>query len=243
VKITFVTVNFEVSARTKRTVLHVVLPATVLLGAGGIAYASLPHTFASGEVLTAANLNNDLQSLDTRLTTLEGHEDETSGTRIAARFTTTTSTSADGAQQVTKYFAGWFDTQRNEPCSVMLASDGQQRCMPEAAFVNGDAFSDAACTKPVIEVDLDSACTSDPTCSACNPPAPKYFAKGFPSSCGGTQIFPAGAQLPLTTYYLGSPSFCSMEGVPANALFYDASSTAEITPSSFAAFTVTSQTQ
>jgi len=71
VKITFVTVNFEVSARTKRALLRVVLPAAVLLGAGGIAYASLPHTFASGEVLTAANLNTNFQSLDTRVTALE----------------------------------------------------------------------------------------------------------------------------------------------------------------------------
>jgi hypothetical protein len=71
VKITFVTVDLEVSPRTKRALLRVALPAVLLLGAGGVAYASLPHTFASGEVLTAANLNNNLQSLDTRVTALE----------------------------------------------------------------------------------------------------------------------------------------------------------------------------
>ena len=70
-KITFVTLDLEVSARTKRRLLRVVLPAVLLLGAGGIAYASLPHTFASGEVLTAANLNTNFQSLDGRVTALE----------------------------------------------------------------------------------------------------------------------------------------------------------------------------
>src|SRR5580698_6893009 len=79
--------HFEVSARTKRTLLRVVLPAAVILGAGGIAYASLPHTFVSGEVLTAANLNNDLQSLDTRVTALEA---------AAVTVVTATSTPYDG---------------------------------------------------------------------------------------------------------------------------------------------------
>jgi hypothetical protein len=87
VKITFVTVDLEVSARTKRTLLRVVLPAVLLLGAGGIAYASLPHTFASGEVLTAANLNTNFQSLDARVTTLEA---------AAVTVVTSTSTPVDG---------------------------------------------------------------------------------------------------------------------------------------------------
>jgi hypothetical protein len=86
VKITFVTVDLEVSARTKRALLRVVLPAVLLLGAGGIAYASLPHTFASGEVLTAASLNTNFQSLDARVTTLEA---------AAVTVVTSTSTPAD----------------------------------------------------------------------------------------------------------------------------------------------------
>jgi hypothetical protein len=87
VKITFVTVDLEVSPRAKRALLRVALPAVLLLAAGGIAYASLPHTFASGEVLTAANLNNDLQSLDTRVTALEA---------AAVTVVTATSTPYDG---------------------------------------------------------------------------------------------------------------------------------------------------
>jgi hypothetical protein len=81
----------------------------------------------TGEVLTAANLNANFQGLDGRVTALEGRESETSGSRLVARYTTTTQVGADGAQQVTKTFAGWFDTQRNEYCYPTLASDDQQR--------------------------------------------------------------------------------------------------------------------
>jgi hypothetical protein len=259
VKITFVTVNFEDSARTKRVLLRVGLPAALLLAIGGVAYASLPHTFVSGESLTAANLNANFDNLDTRVTALEGLDKETSGSRLTARYTTTTQTGADGAARVNKTFAGWFDTQRNEYCFPGPASDGQERCLPSdsggpggvgAVGVGNRLYSDAACLKPLIAVQLDSGCTQMPTCSTCNPPPPKYFravystcSAGTGSTSPGTHLYPVGSQLSLTTVYTGQPGSCQPQTAPSNTLWYDASSTAEIAPTSFVAFTVTSQTQ
>jgi hypothetical protein len=239
-----VNVNIEISARSKRLLLRVGLPAAILLGVGGIAYASLPHTFTSGEVLTAANLNNNFQSLDTRLTALEAREGETNGSRLVARYTTTTSTGVDGSAQVTRSFAGWFDTQRSEYCAVQLAGDGQQRCLPNdygtatGGVVSAGSpipfYSDSACTKPVIIVYAGS-------CQA----APKYFST-YDTGCpvGARHLFPVGAQLTLSTLYDGSHSQCMAAGAPgAGTTVYDASATVEVAPSTFVAFTVTSQTQ
>jgi hypothetical protein len=252
VKNTHVTIHFEISARTKRLLLRVGLPAVGLLAIAGIAYASLPHTFASGEVLTAANLNASFQNLDNRISAVEGLQSDTSGTRLTARYTSTTVVGADGVQRVTKFFAGWFDSQRNEYCYATLASDGQQRCIPSdtggpgVAAVSGGPgqhsyYSDAACTKPIIEVVLDSACPSMPSCSACNPPAPKYF-RGSGSACVGAKLYPVGAQITGTTIYQSTPA-CVSTAAPANTLLYDGSSTTEIPPASFVALTVTTQTQ
>jgi len=68
-KIKIIVVDFEIPPRAKRWALRMGIPA-VVLGLAGVAYASLPHTFASGEVLTAANLNADLQNLDGRIGTV-----------------------------------------------------------------------------------------------------------------------------------------------------------------------------
>jgi hypothetical protein len=62
-------IDFEVPPRVKRLLLWAI-PVSIL-AAGGIAWASLPHSFVSGETLTAANLNSDLQNLDSRVATIE----------------------------------------------------------------------------------------------------------------------------------------------------------------------------
>jgi hypothetical protein len=70
-KIKIIVIDLEIPPRVKRWALRVVIPAVVVVGAAGVAWASLPHAFTSGETLTAANLNADLQNLDGRLATLE----------------------------------------------------------------------------------------------------------------------------------------------------------------------------
>jgi hypothetical protein len=69
-KIKIVVIDLEIPPPVKRWALRIAIPVAIL-GAAGAAYASLPHTFASGETLTAANLNADLQNLDTRVAALE----------------------------------------------------------------------------------------------------------------------------------------------------------------------------
>jgi hypothetical protein len=171
-----------------------------------------------------------------------GGDIEMSGSRLVARYTTTTDVGADGAQRMTKAFAGWFDTQRNEYCGVELASDGQQRCLPnDTGTATGgsvsvssgsgqSAYSDAACTKPVV---LVGKCQQ----------VPHYFRTWDTTTCpnGLPHLFLIGAQ--LSSYYFGGPGNCIMQPIPAGSSVYDASSTAEIPPASFVAFTVTTQTQ
>jgi hypothetical protein len=40
---------------------------------------------------------------------------------------TQTITTADGAKHVVTTMTGWFDTKRNEPCTLSIAADGKQR--------------------------------------------------------------------------------------------------------------------
>jgi hypothetical protein len=64
-----VAIDVDIPPRVKRLLLWGI-PIGIIT-AGGIAWASLPHTFVSGETLTAANLNADFQNLDTRLGAVE----------------------------------------------------------------------------------------------------------------------------------------------------------------------------
>jgi hypothetical protein len=76
-KIKVVVVDLELSRRAKRVAVMIAVSLVALTG-GAIAYASLSaplHTWAAGDTLTAADLNNNfsnLTSLDTRIKTLEG---------------------------------------------------------------------------------------------------------------------------------------------------------------------------
>lgn len=166
--------------------------------------------------------------------------DPTSGSRIKTRFTTTTTVGTDGATQTTKYFAGWFDSQRNEPCSVAPASDGKNRCLPAgtAAFGGGAYMADAACTKPIVAVVPYTA-----TCGTPPFTVPKYVtAPVTVSGCSGTKLSAVGAKLALATWYVKSGVNCLSAGAPPAAYdIYDASG-AEIPATDFVEFTVTTQT-
>jgi hypothetical protein len=67
-----------------------------------------------------------------------------SGTRLRARVYV----SSDGAKQ----FAGWYDSQRKENCTIYPAADGVLRCLPYFAptgQITDTYFSDAQCTVPL----------------------------------------------------------------------------------------------
>jgi hypothetical protein len=55
----------------KRVRLGIGIAALVLTGAGAIVYASVPHTFNTGDTLQATDLNGNFSALDTRITALE----------------------------------------------------------------------------------------------------------------------------------------------------------------------------
>ncbi len=156
---------------------------------------------------------------------------EVSGARIKARYTTYTATGADGAKQTSKGFSGWFDSQRNEACSVTLSSDGASRCLPTTGTAVAGYCSDAACTKPAVAVVAGAG-------------APKYLRTPVPVAGGsGTRLSAPGAKLVLATWYYNfGPGNCVSVGAPgATNDVYDASGP-EIAPSDFVAFTVTNQT-
>lgn len=162
----------------------------------------------------------------------------TSGTRIKAR-TTTTLLGADGTKQESTGFGGWFDAQRNEPCTVSLAADGKMRCLPAAAARYVDNyFADAACTQSIVLV-------TPVTCAAYGAPlgVPKYLSEpGAPvNGCTGMRYRPMGAKIAGASYYLKSGANCFGPYPLTNQDAYDASG-AEIPPTEFVAFTSTSVT-
>jgi hypothetical protein len=55
----------------KRVRLGVGIALVVLVGAGAIVYASVPHTFNTGDTLQATDLNGNFSALDQRITALE----------------------------------------------------------------------------------------------------------------------------------------------------------------------------
>jgi hypothetical protein len=143
--------------------------------------------------------------------------DPQNGTRLKATFRT----ADDGSKE---YIAGsWFDTQTQENCSFLLASDGKQRCLPEGAPAS--TYSDAACSTPVIAV--ATGCTS-----------PKYAITASASTCdaagAGLHVFPVGAETTPTSLYINTGSSCFSLGPPTTGMSYYAVG-AEIAASSFLA--------
>ncbi len=64
-----------------------------------------------------------------------------SGTRLRARFVQ----AASGEKE----FLGWYDRERSENCTFVLASDGRHHCMPTASIMGDTYFADAKCTVPL----------------------------------------------------------------------------------------------
>lgn len=65
-KMKIVVIDLELSRRTKRLAAAAVV-AAIAIGAGAIAYASVPHTWNDGDTLNAADLNANFAALSDRL--------------------------------------------------------------------------------------------------------------------------------------------------------------------------------
>lgn len=70
-KFRVVIVDLEIPPRVKRWGLRLGIPLAVLLGAGGIAYATGLVTWSSGQTLQASDLNNNFNYLQEEIGTLQ----------------------------------------------------------------------------------------------------------------------------------------------------------------------------
>ena len=106
----------------------------------------------------------------------------TSGTRLKAQWYVGT----DGS----RVQAGWYDSQLQVTCSLYMASDGTLRCLPIQAGVDTSAFSDSACTQPIV------------ISTGCQPTYAYVLAPITGNACPPQDtwtIYQVGAQ--LSTYY------------------------------------------
>jgi len=144
--------------------------------------------------------------------------DPVSGSRLKAYY----QTSDDGGKA---YIAGsWYDSQRDEDCISVFASDGQRRCVPLLGAASFTHYMDAQCTVPVAR-ESSNGCY------------PKYvYTYTPPSTCnvaeGRYGFRPVLAPIaPAQVYYLGG-SGCGVASVPLTGWHLVG---AEIPPSSFVA--------
>ena len=58
-------------SKIERWTLRAGIPLAVIIGAGALAFAAVPHSFTNGDTLQAADLNSNFASLDQRISALE----------------------------------------------------------------------------------------------------------------------------------------------------------------------------
>jgi hypothetical protein len=163
-----------------------------------------------------------------------GNPDYTSGSRIKQRVVST----SDGASG----FAGWYDSQLNLPCSFLLASDQQMRCVPLQASIY-PYFSDANCTQKLSLVSTAGGCPA-PTFAYDTSNLPSCVTvNGQPQSTVWHVYTLTGTYTGTTFYQQVSPTNCMMltgTTTPAGYAFYSVNPT-EAPASMFAAGTYSVQ--
>ncbi len=78
-KLKVVVVDLDVSTQTKRRLLELGVTLGVLLGGGAIAWASMLHTWNTGDTLQASDLNGNFSNLQGQITSLQGSLSATQG--------------------------------------------------------------------------------------------------------------------------------------------------------------------
>ncbi len=107
-----------------------------------------------------------------------------SGSRLRARHLV--------ADDGTKQFVGWFDSQRSERCTFVVAADGKQRCLPIGAATLASFFKDASCSATMKFAIATSACSQGST----------DVAYGADTSCPPRyRVYVTGAKVTPTTVY------------------------------------------
>jgi len=148
------------------------------------------------------------------------HADNESGSRIRAKYYT--------ADDGTKQWIGWFDSERKEDCYFYVAGDGQTRCLPPTGLLAHGYFSDAACS-------LELAPAEPSPCGS----AQKYIIKQSAQLCGltKTQVFATGAKFSGVKVYYVNGASCQSETIPSGYEFYAFGQ--EIPPTDFVPAAVT----
>lgn len=144
-----------------------------------------------------------------------------SGSRLKARFYA----GEDGSQQ----FVGWYDSQLQKNCTFTPTGDGKLRCVVEGLAGRSGYFADTGCSQPTVVVSkgctppslANASATSAGSCGTtfslrianvgAKHVGPVYA--GTPASCIAAgaafttdilDYYDIGADVPLTTYVLGS---------------------------------------
>lgn len=115
-KLKVVVVDLEIPPRMKKWGLRLGMPVAVLLGAGGIAYATGLVTWSSGQTLQASDLNNNFSYIQGELAALQGQVHAASA--FSAGLTSSTSIPNNSATTVL------FDTVEFDLASEYNSSTG-----------------------------------------------------------------------------------------------------------------------
>jgi hypothetical protein len=150
-KFKVVVVDLELSPRTKRWAVRLVVPALLLLGAT-VAYAVPKVAFVQGTPLRAADLNENFTDLDMRLSSLQTNAPHaTEATHAAAADTATEATHAASASVASALAPGGVDgalmiytssgSPLPAPCAVGSGFSIDCTCPMGSFVVSGGGFA------------------------------------------------------------------------------------------------------
>ena len=127
--------------------------ATVGLGVGALAYATVPHTFATGEALSAQKMNENFAALDSRLKALEASSTSLTAVKQTTQSlgTTTTELSAltvtfPGSGTAIVVVNGSCDTDPNKTVSIGTSTDSNPANCPTKCIGNTSSTSGPGAT-------------------------------------------------------------------------------------------------
>lgn len=146
-----------------------------------------------------------------------GPGDSTAGSRLKSRYYV----ADDGSRQ----WIGWHDTQLDVDCGFALASDGKTRCMPTSVGSVSGSFADSSCSQPLAAA-----------LGGCSVPKLAVQIDTANASCSGVpyRAFNVGAPFTGTTAYVKSGG-CTSVSVTGGTTLYQ--TTGERPPSDFVAAT------
>lgn len=129
------------------------------------------------------------------------------------------------ADDGSKEWAGWHDSQRNEDCQFRVGTDGILRCYPTALYAVGN-FADSGCSSTPVAPNFECLGT------------PKYVLKNNDtmSYCPTSRLYAVGTKINSSTIYSGKPGACYASQVPQGMSYYTLGP--EIPPSSFVSATI-----